>query len=409
MIKLVNILSRYIVALVFIFSGFVKLLDPYGTAYKISDYLETVHIILPFGLALAASMLLSILEFTLGMSSLFKTCYRGISKLLFGIVSLFTLITLYIAIADPVQDCGCFGDALVISNWQTFGKNVILLLLTVILVRNRNYMRSRLYEKNQKVLTLVFIVFAFFLSLNAVRHLPFLDFRPYAIGNHIPTQMKVPEDLPQDVYETVFVYAKDGVEEQFIEDNIPWQDTTWSFVDSKTTLISQGAEAPIHDFVIMHPDLGDITDEVLHDENYSFLLVAPHLNKSSLRHQEEIAQLQQYCATRGLRFLVLTSSVDLAVSAYQSNFSNSLIICNMDEITLKTIVRAHPGLIILKAGTIIAKYHHNDLPHFAADEDVLASILSQREDRKNQIIVLLLALLIGGLAYRLSLNKDYTR
>lgn len=406
MIKLINTLFRYLVALVFVFSGFVKLVDPYGTAYKIADYLETVHINLPFGLALIISMILSISEFTLGLNALFKSCYRVTSILLLAFVSLFTLLTLYIAIADPVQDCGCFGDALVISNWQTFGKNIIILILSIVIVRNRNYMRNRVEMIYQKLLTFSFILIAFIIALSAVRHLPFMDFRPYAVGAYIPEQMKVPEGMPQDVYETIFIYEKGGEQEEFTEDNYPWQDTTWSYVDSKTTLISEGAEAPIHDFVIEHPEMGDITLDVLEDDNYSFLLVAPHLDKSSLKHLEEIENIKEYCDIKGYRFLVLTSSIDAVVSNYKSHFKTSLEVCNMDEITLKTIVRSHPGLVILKGGTVLEKYHHNDLPNFIENEDVLASVLRQKERQKNQIIVLLLGLLIGGLVYLLFHNRN---
>ena len=409
MLKLINTISRLVVGLVFIFSGFVKLVDPYGFAYKITDYLEAAHINFPLGLALSIAMLLSVAEFTLGFNALFKSCYRATSKFLLLFVSVFTVLTLYIAIANPVQDCGCFGDALAISNWQTFGKNIVLLLMSLELFRNRNYMRSRLCDLNQNMMTLSFVTIGFLIAIMAVRHLPFLDFRPYNVGTSILEQMKVPEGLPQDVYETTFVYAKDGVEKSFTEDNYPWQDTTWTYVDSKSQLVSEGAEAPIHDFVIEHPEWGDITAEVLEDDNYSFLLVAPYLEKSALKHQEEMASLMDLCAVKGYRFLVLTSSVGEAVNDFKANFETPLAVCNMDEITLKTMVRSHPGLVIIKSGTVLAKYHHNDLPHFSTDEDVIGSILSQKERRKNQIIVLLLALLIGGVAYKLSLNKDYTK
>lgn len=409
MIKLINTVSRYLVAIVFIFSGFVKLVDPYGTAYKITDYLETIHFNIPLGLALLASMLLSIAEFTLGMNAFFKSCYQGSTKLLLVFISIFTVITLYIAIADPVQDCGCFGDALLISNWQTFGKNVVLLLMTIELVRNRNYLRNRVCDGNQKTMSFLFILFALLVSVNALRHLPFLDFRPYAVGTHIPEKMLVPEGQPQEVYETTFIYAKDGVEETFTEDNYPWQDTTWTYVDSKSILVSEGAEAPIHDFVIMHSQWDDITEEVLQDENYSFLLIAPYLDKSSLKHKDEMETLMQYCQEKGFRFLVLTASVGEVVDDFTSNFQLPLDVCNMDDITLKTMLRAHPGLMIIKSGTILAKYHHNDLPKFSDSEDVLGTILSQKERRKNQIIVLLLALLMGGLSFKLSCHKDYTK
>jgi len=409
MLKLINTLSRYIVGLVFLFSGFVKLVDPYGTAYKISDYLQSVNLILPLWLALAASVTLSLTEFTLGLNSLFKVRYEGTTKLLLSIVTLFTILTLYIAIANPVQDCGCFGDALVISNWATFAKNIVLLLLSYILWRNRSYDKNRLKHRHQAAMSFVFIVFALLMALTAIRHLPFIDFRPYSVGTSIPEQMSVPEGMPQDVYETTFIYEKDGVQKRFTEDNYPWQDSTWHYVDSESVLVKKGYEAPIHDFVIEHPEWGDITEEVLQDPSYTFLLISPKLEKASLKHQEDIAHLQAYCEERGYRFLLLTATSGPEAEAFDAHFSSSIERCTMDEITLKTIIRSNPGLVILKEGIILEKYAHNDLPQISPEEAPLSVILRQQERQKNRIIILLLTLLLGGLIYKLSQKKDFTQ
>lgn len=409
MTPLFNRIVRYIVAVLFIFSGFVKLVDPYGTAYKIGDYLETVNLILPLWLTLAMSLLQSVGEFVLGANALFKVCYRGTTKWLLGIMVFFTGVTLYIAIADPVQDCGCFGDALVISNWATFFKNVVLLALTVSLFRSRDFLRSRIVELNQRVMTVFFVVFALFVAITSIRHLPFLDFRPYAVGTYIPEAMVVPEGMPTDEYATTFVYEKDGVQQEFTQDNYPWKDTTWTYVDSETTLIKKGYQPPIHDFAFVNDERGDFTDQVLSNHNYTFLLVTPEVEKASTAHQADIEDLVHYCEANDYDFMLLTASVGDALAEYLASFSVDLPVVNMDDITLKTMVRAYPGLVIIKDGIVLEKYSHHDFPQFSESESPLSAILTKNQKRKNQIIVLLLALVLAGAGIKLSMNKDYTK
>lgn len=409
MIKIINTCCRYLVALVFLFSGFVKLVDPYGTAYKISDYLEVLHIMLPFGLYLTASTLLSVVEFTLGINLLFKAHYQSTLKLLLGLVGVFTLLTLYIAIVNPVQDCGCFGDALVISNWQTFIKNLVLLVFALEMWRNRNYLRTRVVEQSQIIMLVVAIIFSLSLALSSIRHLPFIDFRPYQVGSSIIEGMQVPPGEPQDVYETTYYYENDGNTETFTEDNYPWQDTTWHYVDSESVLVKEGAEPAIHDFVLNHTEFGDITDDVLNDPNYSFFLVAPHLDQISLKHLDEIRHIAAFCHANACRFLVLTASIGAETEEFRAYFDAPIELCNVDEIQLKTMVRSKPGLMLIKEGVILEKYHHNDLPHFDEGQNPLSLVLSHKEKRESRIIVLFLALLLGVLYYKLLQKKDYSK
>ncbi len=405
MFRIINSISRYIVAAVFIISGFVKLVDPYGTAYKITDYLETVNIILPLWLATTASIILSLTEFTLGLNAFFKVNYKGTSKIILALVSFFFVITLIIAITNPVQDCGCFGDALVISNWATFFKNVALLFLSFVMFKNCTFVRCDVKWYKQRTLSLIFIAFGFVISIYSIRHLPFIDFRPYKVGTYIPEKMKVPAGLPQDKYETTFIYEKDSVQQKFTQENYPWQDTTWTYVSSKSVLIEKGAEPPIHDFVIEHPEWGDITEDVLHDPSYTFLLVSPNIEKASLKNADKIEALAKFAEENAYRFLVLTSSIGAEVQEFTQNFSTLVTVCSMDEITLKTIVRGYPGLVILKDGIILEKYNHNDIPLFDSFTNVGSEILSAQERQKTQIIVLLLALILSVVAFMYTKTK----
>lgn len=409
MLNILYTIIRFIVAAVFIFSGFVKLVDPSGTAYKIQDYLETLHMGLPLWLAMLGSVALGTTELVLGLNAAFKVCYERTTRWLLFVIMFFSGLTLYVAIADPVQDCGCFGDALVISNWATFFKNVVLLVFSIVMFRSRYYLRSRIVQDAQNLMTVCFVVLALVVSVNAIRHLPSIDFRPYAVGVDLVEQMKVPEGMPQDVYQTTFVYEQDGVEQEFTEDNYPWQDSTWTYVSSENVLVSKGAEPAIHDFAIANEAMGDITQDVLMDDRYTFLLVAPYLNKASSKHNDEIEDLMAYCGEQNFPFLVLTSTTGEAVAQYKEQFSFDFEVYAMDEITLKTMIRSNPGLVIIKDGVVLAKYHHNDLPVFDGQTKPVSLILRQADKRNNHLKVLLLVLVLAGIAFKLSKRKDFNK
>ena len=405
MLNILNTISRYIVAIVFILSGFVKLIDPFGTAYKISDYVETVNIILPLWLAITASIILSLTEFTLGLNLLFKANYKATTKIILAVVAFFFVLTLVIAITNPVQDCGCFGDALVISNWATFFKNVALLFFSCILVRYYDKYKYKFKSSNRNNITLIFIVFGLFLSIYSIRHLPLIDFRPYKVGTHIPEKMKVPEGMPHDEYETTFVYEKDGVHQQFTEENYPWQDTTWRYVSSENVLVKEGYKPPIYDFAIEHPEWGDITEDILQSDNFTFMLVLPSAKEASLKHADKIEIIASLAQNKGYNFMLLTASIGSEIDEFLQHFTVPMQVYNMDEITLKTMVRAYPGLIILKDGVVLEKYNHCDIPQWDEDANIQAEILSNQERQKTRIIILLLSLILGLIAYLFTKSK----
>ena len=271
---IVNI-CRFILGATFVFSGFVKAVDPLGTYYKIQDYLAAFGMqqLLPDIVPLLMSVLLAVLEFAVGMHLLLGIKRRFTTRLALLIMLVMTPLTLYLALTNPISDCGCFGDALVLTNWQTFGKNVVLLTCAIVLMITPWAMVRFLTKKMEWTLSNYCIVFALALAGYCLATLPIIDFRPYKIGNNIREGMEIPEGAKPTIFDTRFIMEKDGVKQTFTVDNYP--DSTWTFVSAETVVVEKGYEPPIHDFVMESLETGeDITDEVLDDPGYTFLLIA---------------------------------------------------------------------------------------------------------------------------------------
>lgn len=363
--KFVKHFARIVVGFTFIFSGFVKGIDPWGSAYKFTDYFNAMHMEWLLWSAFPLGVLLSFAEFAIGVALLFNTFIRFFSWLALLFMVFFTGLTLWIAIENPVTDCGCFGDALVISNWETFYKNVVLIVLTIIVFIYRNNMKGTPGKKAGYVLSSLSVVGYAVVVIHSFNHLPVFDFRPYKVGVNIPEAMAMPADAPQAVYENIFFYKNKntGEVEKFTEENYPWQDTVnYEFHDMESNLIEEGYVPPIHDFRIETPEGDNIIDFFLYDNNYVFMLIAYDLNKTSLKPQEKINTLANWALNEGMAFICLTSSLPDESMAFAEEHNAPYEFFNCDEITLKTIVRSNPGLMVIKDGTIVAKYHYNDIP-----------------------------------------------
>ena len=393
-------IARTILGVVFVFSGVVKAIDPLGTVYKIEDYLKAFGGIFTDLLPLAevAAWGLIILELLLGVCMLLniRTQWTSWISLLFYLVM--TPLTLYIALTNPVSDCGCFGDAVVLTNWQTFSKNVVLITMAIILVALRKSVFPLWSTWMEALLSVLTIVATIGFMLWTSNHLPLVDFRPYKIGNHIPTLMEYPEDAEPDQYDITFVYAKDGVEQTFTLDNYPKGDSTWTFVRQESKLIKKGYEPPIHDLEIMNADYEDITWDILDSEEPITLVVMYDLAKAD---KKQIAKVESMAAN-----YIISSPDDFVEPIYEDYFDfsqDSLLaespdsfmdevsdevvaplpnfyiltgsgtdeiinfsleyptlsdcICTCDPVTLKTIVRANPGVIVLQNGIVMDKYN----------------------------------------------------
>ena len=367
---------RFVLAVTFIFSGFVKAVDPLGFQYKIQDYLEAFGMasLLPSTLPLLLGIILSAVEFSVGIFFFFGIRKNTATFLALLMMVVMTPLTLYLAIANPVSDCGCFGDAWVLTNWETFGKNIILLIAAVSVFRWKALMLRFITAKTEWVVSLYTILFVFALSLYCLAHLPILDFRPYKIGQNILEGMTIPDGAKPSVYESLFTLEKDGEKKEFALENYP--DSTWKFIEARTVLKQKGYEPLIHDFSITEQSTGeDITENVLTDMNYTFLLVAHRIEEADDSNIDLINEIYDYSVEHGYGFYCLTSSPDEQIEQWRDKTGAEYPFGMMDDIALKTIIRSNPGLMLIKNGTILNKWGDADLP----DEYVLTDKLENLE------------------------------
>lgn len=315
----VNI-ARLVLAIVLILSGFVKAIDPLGTQYKIADYLTALHLeqYAPDIMTLGAAVLLAAIEFGLGICLLFAIRRRLVSRLTLFMMAVMTPLTLWLAIANPISDCGCFGDAVVLTNWQSFWKNVVLLALAFIVRAWPLKMMRFISRSNQWIVVNYSALFIIIVSGWSLYYLPYFDFRPYHVGT----------DLRQG-----------------------WQQ------------MLEGQESPYADFFIEHTDNGDdITEAVLQDKGYTFLLVSPHLEVADDSQLDRINELYEYADDRGYPFYCLTASGAKGIRRWQETTGAEYPFCQTDETVLRTIIRSNPGMLLLKDGKVIGKWSHNNLP-----------------------------------------------
>ena len=349
-------ITRLLVAVTFIFSGFVKLVDPLGSAYKFEEYFGAdvlnLEFLSPF--ALQFSVLLILAEIMLGVMLLVGFKSKLTVWSLFLITLLFLFLTWYSAYYDKVTDCGCFGDAVTLTPWETFYKNVVLIILTVFLmlrVYDIQPISSDVFAKRISLISLlVFIGIIFYV----LRYLPIIDFRAYAIGKNIPEGMLVPEDAEKPVFEDTWVYNVNGEDKSFTTEEKPWSIEGATFVDRKTRTLVEGYIPPIHDFT-MEREGEDITD-LLMAKDKLMLIVAYNLNLTDNEGMINMKDLSEHAMENGYSVYCFSASTqedyDIVKKKYDLDFD--LLFC--DETTLKTIVRSNPGVVTLDKGVITGKW-----------------------------------------------------
>ena len=326
-------LCRLLLAAVFILSGFVKAVDPLGTLYKMQDYLLAMDLggWLPDLALLAFAVGLSALEFCLGIFMLFAIRRRLTSRTMVIVLAIMTSLTLWLALTDPISDCGCFGDALVLTNWQTFWKNIILLTAALVVAKWPFGMIRFISKSNQWIVINYSLLFILIISGWSLYDRPQFDFRPYHEGSDL----------------------REG----------------WN-------LMMEGNESPYADFFIEKADDGeDITEQVLNNEGYTFLLIAPWLEKADDSQLDLINQVYEYAEDNDYLFYCLTASGESGISLWRDITGADYPFCQTDGTVLKTMIRSNPGLLLLKDGKVIRKWSHNRLP----DEYDLARPLEELE------------------------------
>ena len=400
-IAAVNI-CRFILAATFIFSGYVKAIDPLGTLYKLKDYAAAMALndILPDWALVIVAIALGALEFSLGVFMLFAVRRHMVSKLTLALMSVMTALTVWIYIADPVKDCGCFGDALKLTNGETLLKNIVLIACATLVAWRPVDMARFISRTNQWIVRYYTITYIVVTSVYCLYTLPIFDFRPYRVGTNIKQGMEIPEGAEQPEFESTFILRKNGVTREFTLDNYP--DSTWEYVDTKTVQTKKGYEPPIHDFAITTNDTGeDITEQVLTKKGYTFLLVSPRLAVADDSNFGDIDQIYEYAEENGVDFFCLTASTNEDIERWRELTGAEYTFCNADETTLKTMIRSNPGLILLKDGTIIGKWSHNALPQtddLTAPLEQLPIGKAQNDSTPERLLIVLLTFFVPLMA-----------
>ena len=370
-------ISRFLVGGLFIFSGFIKANDPLGFSYKLQEYFEVfkadsgLSIFESFAhIALPLSILLCVSEMALGFMLLVGYKRNLTLGLLLTQIVFFTFLTFYSACYNKVTTCGCFGDFLVLKPWTSFWKDIALLILITLLISGKESINELFTGLITVSLTIIAIILSFVFPIHAYRNLPPFDFRPYAIGMNIKDNMKAGADYVPAEYESGFIYEnlKTGKQEHFNMKNYPWQDTlTWKWIATDNVLIHDAVHPPkIVDFSITSLDGVDLKDSILNNKDYMFLLVCYDLTKTEDDEtvHAKINDLYKLATAEKIKVLALTASDAKQIDDYKHKHQAMYDFANADGVVLKTMVRANPGLILIKDGTVIMNWHHNNFPTY---------------------------------------------
>lgn len=358
-------IARLLVSVTFIFSGFVKLIDPLGSAYKFDEYFGAdvlnLEFLSPF--TVQFSILLILAEIMLGVMLLVGFLPKLTVWSLFFLTLIFLFLTWYSAYFDKVNDCGCFGDAVKLTSWETFYKNIVLIGLVIFLVIRVYDIHPIFDEIFAKWVSLISLALFIFITFYVLRHLPIIDFRPYAIGKNIPAGMLIPDGAAQPVYEDTWIYNVDGKDQVYTTEDKPWNIEGATFVDRKTKILEEGFVPAIHDFT-MERDGEDWT-EVLMEKDKLMLIVGYNIDKSSKKGLQNIKKVTDKALENGYSIYFFSASTqeqfDEIKEEYQLDFE--LLFC--DETTLKTIIRSNPGIVTLDKGTITGKWSWVDADEVA--------------------------------------------
>ncbi|MDI1354410.1 MAG: DoxX family membrane protein [bacterium] len=376
--------SRILVGCLFIFSGFIKANDPLGFSYKLKEYFEVfqndtgmaffeyfAHMALPLAILVCAS------EIVLGVMLLIGFRRDLTLWLLFAQIAFFTFLTFYSACYNKVTHCGCFGDFLQLKPWESFWKDIALMILITLLFSGRKHINPLFSPFVVSSLFTLGLIFSLAFPMYAYRNLPPLDFRAYAPGMNIKENMKFPSTYSPAVIETGFIYEniKSGEKKHFDLKNYPWQDTlNWRWFATDNVVVKEAVDAPkITDFAVNSSEGVSITDSILNEKNYSFWLVVHALPETDddAKLMAQINDFYKLAAQDTVHFFALTSSGASEIDAFKHKYNALYDFATADDIVLKTMIRSNPGLMLMKNGTVIANWHHTNFPIYSVVKQTL--------------------------------------
>lgn len=369
--KIVRNISRIFVGLVFIFSGFVKAVDPWGTAIKFTDYFNALGLEFLVSWAFPLGVVMIIAEFIIGFSLLTNSKVKlgSLGALIF--MSFFTPLTLWLALKNPVSDCGCFGDAIVLTNWQTFFKNIVIIIPTILVFWQRKKFNPKFSGMMQWNIVGVGVLLVGFIIWYSFAHLPMIDFLPFKEGTHLQDLMKAPEGAPKDEYAQM-ITLKDTTTGKEVEvdvnkytvDSTYWgTGTKYKYISiSEPKLIKRGFIPPIHDFNIFDKQNNNYVDTALNYKGYVLIFTSSKVEKASSKNIEKVNTLYHYAINHQILFYALSSSLQEYIDTFivKNKIPFQFYMC--DETTLKSMIRSNPGMMLLKDGTVIKKWSYFDFP-----------------------------------------------
>lgn len=365
----IELLKNFIGAY-FVFSGVVKAIDPVGTAIKMEEYFEIFHEYFPFfnfiwdilePNSLGFSVFTILIEIILGLFLVFGAFKLFTVVTLLLTIVFFTFLTGFSHITGKVTDCGCFGDFLLLTPKVSFLKDVVLWILIIPLVIYWKKIDS-LFESRPRFLALFLLtILALVFSLRNVHYEPIVDFRAYQVGVNIEECLSLPPDAKQYIYENVFIYENpQGEKQEFTIENFPEDIENWTFIDRIDKLIQKGDDPKCKDFAIFDEHSSDVTGIYMNEEQPLFILVVPNLKKTNFKNIERVKSILSAAQKDGHYAIALTGSNLSDVQESLSEHGIVLDVFGTDETPLMTILRSNPGILVLKKGTILGKYHHND-------------------------------------------------
>ncbi|RZA03797.1 MAG: DoxX family protein [Sphingobacteriaceae bacterium] len=363
---------RIAVGLLFIFSGLIKINDPLGFSYKLEEYFEVFHITFLNGLAVSIAVILCALEIILGFALLIGVRAKQVAWGLLLLIIFFSFLTFYSAYFKVVQTCGCFGDAIPLTPWQSFSKDVVLLLLILVLFKNREAIKPLFNTKTSDQLLWASVVVSFGFGIYTYNFLPVIDFLPYKIGNNILEEMKTPPGAQPDEYEITYTLqnkktsaTKTMTDKEYLSTGI-WKDNNWEVVGNPVSkLVKKGFTPKITDLNIQDAQGNNYTQELLSSPYYQLYIVAYNLkatNSDAINRINALAAnlTQNY----NVRTIFLTSNSPTDAEAFAKDRRLISEIFYADGVPLKSMVRANPGLLLIKNGTVINKWHYHNMPKY---------------------------------------------
>ena len=365
--------SRIFVGVLFIFSGLIKANDPLGFGYKLQEYFDVFHISFLSPIATGIAILLCTLEIVLGALLLLGFWGKKVSWGLLILIIFFTLLTFVSAFFKVVTSCGCFGDAIPLTPWQSFGKDLVLLVLIVYIFLKKDLIKPAVQKvQSQRNIAIAVSVVSLLFGLYTYNFLPVIDFLPYKVGAHIPSLMVIPPGEKPDEFQIMYHLKnkktkaeKDMSDKDYLKTEI-WKDDNWEIVgEPSKTLVKKGYEPKIKDLIITDASGTDYTKELIENPYYSLVFVAYNLNDTNEKAIGDLNALALNATQQfNIRSVLLTSNSASDAEKFIKKYNLFSEVFYADAVPLKSMVRANPGVLLLKNGVVISKWHFHNVPSF---------------------------------------------